>query len=114
MDNIYTYADGSNNTYILTGGLHPVLSYQPIQPKESSSGIYSGGESRTLELTLSQYSRLAAAFEGAASDTQDHLSQRTMISGLIRINRKGGTENYILRPQSPAQLNLEKLLADCR
>ncbi len=36
----YTYYDGNNNEYVIQPGL---LEYKPVQPAESSSGVYSGG-----------------------------------------------------------------------
>lgn len=47
----FDYADGNGNVYSIRG-LH--LSYKPVSPEESSSGVYSGGEPREIDLTQVQ------------------------------------------------------------
>ncbi len=105
----YSYFDGSGNQYRLT--LDPlVLEYNPIQPLESSSGEYSGGEAYRYVLTSEQLDALKNAIDIAVSDTIHHISNRVMMSGMIRIKNEHSSEVYILSPGAPSKARIEELL----
>lgn len=76
----YNYTDGSGNAYKLQNSS---LTYNPMKPKMSSSGIYSGGEPFTIELEKQDLISLIDIFERALWSKQDHTDKRTMGSGIL-------------------------------
>ncbi|GAB4417910.1 MAG: hypothetical protein OHK0039_28820 [Bacteroidia bacterium] len=103
----YTYADGSGNRYHLHGHL---LRYVPVQPHQSSSGVYSGGAPWARELAPAAHAALAAAFEAALADTSAHQPDRGMGSGWVLAAGPSGERQCILAMRSPTQQTLEQAL----
>jgi hypothetical protein len=100
----YHYADGSGNRYTITS---TQLSYDPVKPEESSSGVYSGGEPKTVSLTRDRYADIRTALEKAISNKAIHIPDRIKMSGLI-IDSDG--KKYLLAPGSAEVKELESLL----
>lgn len=103
----YEYADGSGNRYILTTSS---LSYIPVKPEESSSGIYSGGEPKEILLKETQFNSIQALLLNAVSNRSIHMQERVKMSGLITIVHKEERKQYILQPGSEGQTAIETLL----
>ncbi len=102
----YEYADGNANVYVITP---TELRYIPVTPIESSSGSYSGGEPKTITLNATQFQSLAALFESAFSNTDTHIENRVMMSGLV--SRTGTSKKQcILKPGSPDITAIEAAL----
>src|SRR6187455_400465 len=74
----YEYADGSANLYRLT---EKELEYLPVQPEESSTGFYSGGEPKTVPVTVEQYNTLKDLFDQALENSSIHIADRMKTSG---------------------------------
>ncbi|NJM24758.1 MAG: hypothetical protein HC859_03810 [Bacteroidia bacterium] len=106
--NTYQYADGNGNRYVVTPG---TLEYIPITPRESSSGTYSGGEAMTTVLPEENYAAICTVFDKVLADKSQHISERLMMSGKLTKNSATGSWTIILRPGSPAQREVEEILA---
>ncbi len=102
----YEYADGNANVYVITP---TELKYIPVTPEESSSGTYSGGEPKNIAITPAQFQTLEALFEKALSNTETHMENRVMMSGLV--SRTGSNKKQcILKPGSPDITMIEEAL----
>ena len=109
---IYTYSDGSGNTYIINSTGEKSLEYNPVKPHSSSSGTYDGGDYRKIKISESQYKKIVSNFNKAASNKKNQIENRVMGSGLIIIQENENKTKYILKPGSPEQLELEKTLKE--
>lgn len=103
----YTYFDGNGNTYIVQKNS---LEYIPRSLETSSSGIYDGGESVKKEITSSQYEEIKNVVEKAIANTESHIENREMKSGIIRVKQGEQEQLIILAPGSEEQRNIEEIL----
>ncbi len=94
------YSDGSANRYEISANQ---LSYIPVKPEESSTGMYSGGKPATISLTQPEYQKLKDLFEEAIAKTDQHITDRIKTSGLVVI----GDKQIILKPGSPVMQQIE-------
>jgi hypothetical protein len=102
----YEYADGNANVYIITP---TELRYVPVTPEESSSGTYSGGEPKNIAISPAQFQTLEALFEKALNNTETHIENRVMMSGLV--SRTGSNKKQsILKPGSTDIATIEEEL----
>lgn len=81
----YEYSDGSANRYVLTADS---LEYIPVQPHESSTGFYSGGEPKKKSINRQTYELIKRALNDALSNTSIHVADRAKMTGLITIKSK--------------------------
>lgn len=107
---IYTYADGSGNTYILTEQNRKMLEYIPIKAKESSSGVYDGGSPVKKQITDEQYAAILSAIEKAIQNKSIHIEQREMRSGYIKVQKDSEKSVYIIAPNTVEQFEIERVL----
>jgi hypothetical protein len=105
----YTYADGNGNVYTITP---TKVSFTPVQPHSSSSGTYSGGESRSVKITREQFRQLELLIEKSAGNQAIQLANRTKGSGLIIIFKNKDRLQYILQPESEEMKALENILLE--
>ncbi len=105
----YEYADGSANRYLLS---QTALSYIPITPAESSTGLYIGGESKTVLVTPDQFIELKSIFDNALDNTSIHIPDRMKTSGLITKIEAGNKKQCILRPNCTEMKEIEEKLKD--
>ncbi len=90
----YEYADGSANLYLLT---ETTLEYLPVKPEESSTGMYSGGDPKTVTVTPAEYNELKDLLDEALEKTSIHIPDRIKTSGMI--SRMGSTKKQcIIKP----------------
>ncbi len=101
----YEYSDGSANLYLITP---QSLQYFPVQPEESSTGMYSGGTPYSVRLSASDYKNLKNLLDLALEDQANHQSSRTKMSCLIV--RMRPTDTTIIRPGAPALSAIEATL----
>lgn len=94
---IYEYADGSANLYSLNGN---TLSYDPVRPEESSTGTYSGGDPKTVQLTRPQADSIRLLLNEAFNNTADQIPDRVKGSGAVYINDGKNQKKFILRQGS--------------
>lgn len=109
-----SYRDGSGNITRIwreTAGADPRWAYHPVQPLQSSSGSYSGGEPGLGKLdpatVLTLWERILAAEGGPAADPGQ------MGTGLLRIEAPGGARELGLAG-CPTLSSMETFLASLR
>ncbi len=104
------YIDGSNNVY----EIGERLEYIPMTPERSSTGMYSGGEPRSIALDAEQRNELLAVLDQIAADTENVISERpkgcgTIIRGESRVYcRQGSTLKAELEERFEALLGPQK------
>lgn len=104
----YIYSDGSSNNYIIS---ETQLKYDPVTPKESSSGTYSGGEAKTKTIAKSDFEKINVLFKEAFATKADHQQNREMMTGLlIRKKGKKTIEQIVLKSSSAYISKIESLL----
>jgi hypothetical protein len=103
----YEYSDGSANRYVIT---QTTMEYIPVKPEESSTGMYSGGEPKTVSISKEQFDSVAKLFEAAFQNTNTHISERPKMSGLIVSRTNDKSQQAILKPGSEEKKAIESLL----
>ena len=104
---VFKYIDGSNNSYLVSENQ---LKYRPIQPENSSSGFYSGGEPQETSISIEDLKQIQEAFAYAAQQLSDHQEKRVMGSGLIIIGTGENRQRFLIKRNSDAQKAVEELL----
>jgi hypothetical protein len=103
----YQFFDGSGNQYTIS----PVeLIYNPVQPMESSSGVYSGGTPVIIPLKSAQFMALSELLEKGIHQTTRHVKDRIKRSGVITKTRQSTSVSVILSPGSPELRAVEDAL----
>ncbi len=98
----HAYIDGSNNVY----EIGELLEYKPITPAQSSTGMYSGGEPKSVALDAEQRAELIALFDRIIADTANILAQRPKGCGTLVV---GDTRTFV-SGRSPLKIELEQRL----
>jgi hypothetical protein len=105
------YSDGSGNrTSIWSDPAGAGWAYDPVQPIESSSGTYSGGDPATGVLTADQAAAVLAVFDDAAKNGKPVGDGRPMGTGQVTILRGDVVQEAVIDATS-AQRALEAILA---
>jgi hypothetical protein len=76
----HSYTDGNGNLYTL---YTTKLVYSPIKKEMSSSGYYSGGVAKTVNISNEQFTNIAKIITQAINNTNIHIEQRVMGSGIV-------------------------------
>jgi hypothetical protein len=104
----YEYADGSANLYILTEN---ELRYVPVTPEQSSTGMYSGGNPKTVSVTPAQFGELQGLFDSALKNTAIHIPDRIKTSGMI--SQMGAQKaQCIIKPYCTEMIAIEAKLKE--
>jgi hypothetical protein len=107
----YEYADGSGNVYVVKD---LSVEYKPVTPRNSSSGVYSGGEPAQATISSDQYDSLVNLLESAIANSSIHQQNREMMTGLITKYSSADTTRVVLKRDSSEkntiETNLKKLL----
>ncbi len=104
-----SYVDGNGNRYSLIGNK---LTYDPVQPINSSSGTYSGGDPASIELNEEQIEQLLKTISEARENKADHTEKRTMGSATIFIYVEDEPHRFMLKMRSVSKKNIEKILKE--
>ena len=107
------YSDGSGNAFFFSqaaGDSEAKFVYNPVTPKESSSGTYSGGSPRKGAMTPAQVSELKRWVQQLKDDSANHAEQRGMGTGAIHRTTSDGEDDFIVK-RSPALKDFEAFLA---
>ena len=107
----YTYADGSGNSYYIDSK-NMSLEYNPVKPKYSSSGIYNGGEYKLKTITREELKIISDSINNSIQNESVLIENRVKLSGLIKIIKNNKEENFILKPGSQEQINIETVLTE--
>jgi Ni/Fe-hydrogenase subunit HybB-like protein len=111
-----TYHDGSNNTFRFTQKAPDAAAefeYEPTQPAQSSSGIYSGGEAKRGTLDDAAVAALREEVERLASDPTQHAKSRMMGTGSFTLTA-GDKERKFIVASGDALKRVNELLAPYR
>ena len=109
---IYEYADGSGNRYIIKNDLKIFIEYIPIKPHLSSSGFYDGGDYKKKEITKNDFNNISTIFEKALRSKENHIKSRIKTSGLLSLQIENKKKSCILKPNSKDLHEIETLLKD--
>jgi hypothetical protein len=101
---VYEYSDGNANLYSLKG---TTLNYSPTKPEESSTGIYSGGEPKTVTLSELQADSIRTLIEAVSGNTSIQITDRVKGSGMIRLSDRKNKKQFILQPGSEENKSIE-------
>lgn len=104
----YQYYDGSNNHYTLDQN---TLTYDPVTPEMSSSGIYSGGEKFTIELDQEKKQKLVSLFNAAYLARSEHQTRREKGTGNVIIQTGQDSKSCILRRDAVVKTSIENYLS---
>jgi len=82
---MYTYVDGNNNIYTITPDS---INYEPITPDESSSGEYSGGEPKKVQISEQQFLRIEVLIKSILTAKEIQQKNREMGCGTLLAGKK--------------------------
>ena len=102
------YSDGAGNHCRVEGdaGQGARLSYDPVQPRFSSSGVYSGGEAlEGVELSPEALRELLACVERAREQGRPHSGGRAMGTGLLAWRSADGEGSVLLEREQARELD---------
>ena len=103
----YIYADGSANRYIITP---TTLEYDPVKPEESSTGMYSGGDPKTIAISAAQFDSIRSVLDKGISNKAAHMQDRIKTSGLITVQKGDTRTQVVLTPNCEEKKAIEDLL----
>lgn len=106
---IYFYTDQNNNTYTISSS---EVRYDPITPKESSSGVYSGGEKAVVPITQKTFRKIVQLAETLQQDTLSHIDRREMRTAILLAESNGKDISRVILLPSEKRSALEKLLEE--
>jgi hypothetical protein len=89
-----SYSDGSANAYRFWGDGR--FEYDPVTPKRSSTGMYSGGDPRAGTLDAGQIAELWQRVQALAANTTLHVEDRAKGTGSFHIVDETGTRSFIV------------------
>ena len=93
------YSDGSGNLtrfWQESGGQGVQFSYDPVQPHESSSGTYSGGEPSKGALTTQQAEELWQHAHALQSNSVLHAASRMKGTGAFDLTTPEGKSSFVI------------------
>ena len=108
------YSDGNGNSFVLKNSPEYTFEYRSISPKESSSGVYSGGKPVNKSLDAEDFEQVKGLMQELLADTSIRVKTRMMGTGFIKIET--GEENvfeYVDPKKKPVQ-KLETMLKGIR
>ena len=111
------YHDGSGNGYRLWESGNTVSAhyeYAPIQPENSSSGIYSGGKPQKGTLTVKRVRELWQRLRKLEKDTSLHINDRMMVTGSFVLKEAGGEERKFLIKSGAALREFDSFMEPLR
>jgi hypothetical protein len=106
-DTVYAYYDAARNKYVLKG---KELEYIPVQKKESSSGIYSGGTYESRELNNEQREKLKSLFNVALADILAQTDKNIKPNAVIEIIIDNTKTGFILKAKSAINISINNYL----
>ncbi len=105
---IFVYSDGSGNSYKVYMNANAFfVDFNPVAPKFSSSGNYSGGEKKQIKVDKDFYEKTGVLFDKAFNNQTIHLEKRIMTSGFVKI-KNGGEKSVIINGSTEENLAIKK------
>ena len=99
----YVYLDGSANRYLITSSS---IVYDPITPEKSSTGMYSGGEPYTVNISEEQFDQLNSVFQKAIYNKVGQTELRGKGTGALVVQDK----TYIFEMNSAQKQEIENAI----
>lgn len=93
-DMIY-YTDQNNNTYAISRSL---IDFRAMKPRESSSGLYSGGSDKQVAISTAQFKKLSSLAEDLLDNAASHAERREMMTAVLRIGQSSKSREVLLYP----------------
>lgn len=91
------YSDGSANAYhVAADGPVVTLSYLPVTPERSSTGMYSGGAPREVHLDAVQTAELWQRVRALEAATKLHIADRMKGTGAFHVADATGARRFII------------------
>jgi|GEM_PF-1066827 len=106
---MYSYSDGSGNTYFIT---ETTITYSPVTPLESSSGLYSGGEPANITIDKATFQNVVSLLEDAIADTESQVENRAMMTGYIQKGEGDNSTSIVLAPKADKKAAIEDALTE--
>ena len=106
-DTVYTYYDAARNKYVLKLN---ELQYIPVNKKESSSGMYSGGTYESKELNSAETEKLVSLFKAALANKKAQTNKNIKPNAAVEISSKNKTINFILIAASTQNISISNCL----
>lgn len=99
MPQTVRFSDGSGNRYTVTRAEDgsAQLVYEPVTPKESSSGTYSGGAPADVMLSLEKSSELWERVFALQNNSSSHIGARSMGTGAFVMSGPEGEARFLVR-----------------
>ncbi len=107
IDTTYTYYDAARNKYVLAGN---ELEYIPVNTKESSSGIYSGGTYESKVLTEKECKELVSYFKNALANKKAQTNKNIKPNAAVEISIGNKKINFLLLATSTYNISLNNYL----
>ena len=106
-DTVYTYYYAARNKYVLEGN---ELEYIPVNKKESSSGMYSGGTYESRELNKKQRKKLESFFNAALADRIAQTDKNIKPNSAVEISIDSRKVSFILKAKSTINTSINNYL----
>ncbi len=108
----FVYLDGNGNQYQLD---QTHFSYKPILPIESSSGFYSGGDPKKIQLTIKQKQEIEKLFERISKTKENEKGKfREKGTGLLIYTEKENRVEILYKKDSKTKKQIEKILTSIK
>ena len=89
----YSYTDQNNNQYGISVS---EIKYRPIEPSESSSGYYDGGEKITMKITVETFNKISNQADAILLASESFASARRMRTAILSRTKNGETKKVII------------------
>ena len=96
---LVTYHDGSANAYRFwkdEDGKEAQFDYAPVQPKDSSTGMYSGGNPKKGTLSQKQERAIWQRIKKLEADSSIRAEDRMKGTGAFRLKEGSGSRDFII------------------
>ena len=91
----YLYTDQNNNQYGISAS---EIKYHPIEPSESSSGYYDGGEKITVMITVEAFNKISNQADALLLASEAYTTARRMRTAILSRIKDGKTKKGIINP----------------
>lgn len=85
--------DFNNNTYRVTSNK---ITYKAIQPHESSSGTYSGGDDFERNISTEQFQNICTKVQGIMENTVIQTDKRRMLTARLFVQTTTDNQRFII------------------
>ncbi|MCB9232208.1 MAG: hypothetical protein H6581_11120 [Bacteroidia bacterium] len=109
-----TYADGNGNSYTLKNTPGFTFEYRSVTPKNSSSGVYSGGEPVYKTISESEFEKVRGLIAILLDDESIRIEKRLLGSGFLKIEANGQVKMQFIDGKAPGLSELDSVVKQMR